>query len=78
MTSWTSYILIGFAGGFLFFAAGAWALHWAAKHGQFNKMEEGARSIFDEEEPVGRMTDRFPNAPRRQAKSKRTQPDVRP
>jgi cbb3-type cytochrome oxidase maturation protein len=37
-----------------------YALYWSSKHGQLRDFERGARSIFDEREPVGRMTDHFP------------------
>jgi len=33
------------------------ALVWALHHGQLERFGEGARSIFDEEEPVGMATD---------------------
>lgn len=36
------------------------ALRWATRDGQFNQLQAGANSIFDDEEPVGRVTDAFP------------------
>jgi len=33
---------------------------WAADSGQFKNPKEGARSIFDSDEPVGEATDHFP------------------
>lgn len=60
---WTTYILLGLVGGGIFFAAAALALQWAAKNGQLSDFEKGARSIFDEEEPEGQMTDHFPKKP---------------
>jgi hypothetical protein len=36
------------------------ALRWAAKSGHFDQLEKGALLIFDEEEPVGTVTDHFP------------------
>ena len=39
------------------------ALRWAVRHGEFKNLQKTALSIFDEEEPVGRMTDRFPDRP---------------
>jgi cbb3-type cytochrome oxidase maturation protein len=36
------------------------AIYWAAKSGQFSNLSEGAATIFDEDEPVGKATDRFP------------------
>ncbi len=38
-----------------------WALWWAIKTGQFANFEKGATSIFDDEEPLGRPTDAFPD-----------------
>ena len=37
-----------------------YALYWSSKHGQLRDFERGAASIFDEQEPVGQMTDQFP------------------
>ena len=37
-----------------------YALYWSSKHGQLRDFERGATSIFDQEEPVGEMTDHFP------------------
>ena len=45
-------------------AAALLALRWAVRHGEFKDLQKTALSIFDEEEPVGRMTDRFPDAQR--------------
>jgi hypothetical protein len=36
------------------------ALRWAARSGHFDNLEKGALLIFDEEEPVGTVTDHFP------------------
>jgi cbb3-type cytochrome oxidase maturation protein len=38
------------------------AMRWAAKSGQFDHLEKGALLIFDEEEPVGLVTDEFPSS----------------
>jgi nitrogen fixation-related uncharacterized protein len=38
------------------------ALHWAMRNGEFRNLPKTALSIFDEEEPVGRLSDRFPGA----------------
>jgi cbb3-type cytochrome oxidase maturation protein len=46
--------------GLLFFGGSTLAaFYWAARTGQFRNLEEGSRSIFDEEEPVGTATDVF-------------------
>ena len=57
---WGTYIIGGFVFASLFFVAAAYALHWAHKSGQLNNLEEGSRSIFDEDEPEGEITDQFP------------------
>jgi nitrogen fixation-related uncharacterized protein len=36
------------------------ALRWAIRHGEFRNLPKTALSIFDEEEPVGRLSDHFP------------------
>ncbi len=48
--------------GSLIFLGGSavYALYWAASHGQFKKMDQGAKIIFDSGEPVGKVTDQFP------------------
>ena len=66
---WSQYILIGFLFACLFFIAAALALHWAHKQGQLKNLEKGATSIFDEDEPVGEVTDSFPK--KRKKKEKR-------
>ena len=58
---WNEYILAGFLFASLFFLGGAWALHWAHKNGQLTNLEKGSRSIFDEDEPEGEVTDAFPD-----------------
>jgi cbb3-type cytochrome oxidase maturation protein len=35
------------------------ALRWALRHGEFNDLQRAALSIFDDDEPLGRLTDRF-------------------
>jgi nitrogen fixation-related uncharacterized protein len=62
---WSAYILVGFFSASLFFLAGAGALYWAHRNGQLNNLEKGARCIFDEDEPLGEITDSFP--PKRKA-----------
>ena len=36
------------------------ALFWAVRTGQMDDFRAGAMSIFDDEEPTGDVTDRFP------------------
>ncbi|MHC4931795.1 MAG: cbb3-type cytochrome oxidase assembly protein [Planctomycetota bacterium] len=45
----------------LFSATVIWALWWALRGGQFSDFAKGAHSIFDDEEPPGRITDVFPD-----------------
>lgn len=52
-------------GGLVFLSGSALgAFYWAAKSGQFHNLAQGAQSIFDEDEPVGVPTDRFPSKTR--------------
>jgi nitrogen fixation-related uncharacterized protein len=37
------------------------ALRWAVRHGEFRDLRKTALSIFDEEEPVGQLSDHFPD-----------------
>ena len=56
---WTYYLLVfGILG--VFGVMVVWALWWAIRGGQFSNFQEGATSIFDDDEPLGKMTDRFP------------------
>ncbi|MBY0507943.1 MAG: hypothetical protein K2X03_28785 [Bryobacteraceae bacterium] len=41
-----------------------WLLAWAIRRGEFQNMREGARMIFDDQEPAGLVTDHFPGEPR--------------
>lgn len=41
----------------VFGATAIWALGWAIRSGQFSDFGRGAASIFDDEEPVGCITD---------------------
>lgn len=45
----------------LFGGAAVLALGWAFRNGQFENFDQGARSIFDPDEPVGEPTDAFPD-----------------
>jgi len=44
----------------LFGTAAALALGWAFQDGQFDNFQQGSRSIFGPDEPVGTATDEFP------------------
>lgn len=48
-------------GGLVFLSGSALAaFYWAVKDGQLKNLSEAPRTIFDEEEPVGVPTDKFP------------------
>lgn len=57
---WPGYITILMGVAALFFIAASYALHWAHQNKQLENLEDGARSIFDDEEPEGVLTDQFP------------------
>ena len=44
----------------LFGGAAVLALGWAFRNGQFDNFDQGARSIFGADEPIGEPTDAFP------------------
>ncbi|HEY1192291.1 MAG TPA: cbb3-type cytochrome oxidase assembly protein CcoS [Gemmata sp.] len=46
----------------LFGGAAVLALSWAFRDGQFDNFQQGARSIFGPDEPIGEPTDAFPGA----------------
>ncbi|MDX2225951.1 MAG: cbb3-type cytochrome oxidase assembly protein CcoS [Verrucomicrobiae bacterium] len=39
--------------------------YWAAQNGQFEKLDEASREIFGADEPIGMVTDRFPEKKRK-------------
>lgn len=53
-----SVALVGVLGLF-FFGTAIYAFVWARRQRQFSDFEKGARSIFNEEEPEGRLTDQL-------------------
>lgn len=61
--------------GLVFFVTAVIALFWASKHGQLRNFENGARSIFDEEEPEGEFGDAFPG--KRNVKESKSASDER-
>jgi len=61
---WIFYIVAFLAAAALTGTA-VYALYWSSKNGQLRNFEQGAKSIFDDEEPIGRMTDQFPEKRRR-------------
>jgi nitrogen fixation-related uncharacterized protein len=46
----------------LFGGAAVLALGWAFKNGQFENFDQGSKSIFGADEPIGEQTDAFPGA----------------
>lgn len=54
------YILVIITMGIAFFGTVIAALCWSAKQGHFKNFEQTARSIFNNEEPVGIQSDGFP------------------
>ncbi len=55
-----AYYTILLLGVLLFTGSVLLALRWALFTGQFRNPRKTALQIFDEDEPVGLMTDRFP------------------
>ncbi|MFZ4776613.1 MAG: cbb3-type cytochrome oxidase assembly protein CcoS [Terrimicrobiaceae bacterium] len=48
--------------GLVFLSGSAlFAFYWAVKDGQLSNLTEAPLTIFDDEEPVGEPTDRFPS-----------------
>jgi nitrogen fixation-related uncharacterized protein len=47
----------------LFGGAAVLALGWAFRDGQFDNFDQGSKSIFGPDEPVGEPTDAFPGDP---------------
>ncbi len=53
------YLLV--LGGMIFLSGSALvAFYWAVQSGQFRGLGRAATVIFDDKEPMGKMTDRFP------------------
>ena len=58
--TWDEAIVLVVLLGLLFFGTAVYAFVWARRQRQFHDFEKGARSIFNEEEPEGKVTDKFP------------------
>jgi cbb3-type cytochrome oxidase maturation protein len=54
------YYLLVFGMVSLFAGSVIWALWWSLRGGQMSNFAQGAASIFDEDEPIGQVTDSFP------------------
>lgn len=58
--TWLALILIfGMIGAFSMSVI--YGLWWALRGGQMSNFQQGATSIFDDEEPIGQVTDAFPD-----------------
>ena len=51
---WTVILMLG--------CSAVIGLIWAVASGQLGEFQKGATSIFDEDEPIGEMTDAFPES----------------
>ena len=60
MLEWNITLAILVIVGVLFFASAVYALCWAANNDQLKNFEQGAETIFTDEEPLGVKTDAFP------------------
>jgi hypothetical protein len=59
------YVLV--ISGFFFLTVSALlGLAWAIRHGEFRNLSKASLLIFDDEEPVGKMTDFFPGQAQRE------------
>lgn len=58
---WVVYVLV-FGAVTVFGLSAVYGLVWAVKTRQLQSFAAGAASIFDDEEPIGLETDRFPSA----------------
>jgi nitrogen fixation-related uncharacterized protein len=45
-------------------SSAVYGLYWASRKGQLRDLEEGAKVIFDDEEPIGRPTDQTLHQPK--------------
>lgn len=63
--------------GGVFFATAIYAFSWASRDGQMRDFDRGATVIFDEDEPLGKQTDFFPNRRKGARKAPRPSPEPR-
>ncbi|QJW94526.1 cbb3-type cytochrome oxidase assembly protein CcoS [Frigoriglobus tundricola] len=64
MTAVDVALFVNIAGSLVLFGGAAvLALGWAFRAGQFENFDQGSKSIFGPDEPVGEPTDEFPGAP---------------
>jgi hypothetical protein len=56
------YFIILAGSFFLLTGSALLALRWALQNGQLRNSEKAALLVFDEEEPLGEVTDAFPGA----------------
>jgi len=60
--TWGPSVAFVFLLGVIFFGTAVYALVWSRREKQFDDFEKGSRSIFDEDEPEGVVTDTYPGA----------------
>lgn len=60
MEGWSNLLIIIISFAALLLLSGVYALFWASRNGQLKDFEEGAKTIFTEEEPEGTELDSFP------------------
>lgn len=60
MEGWSNLFIVILVFAALLFVSAVYALYWASKSGQLKDFEEGAKTIFTEEEPEGEVQDAFP------------------
>jgi nitrogen fixation-related uncharacterized protein len=73
MPDWFLYF-VAMPMGLLIVSSAIYGLYWATKKGQLQNLEEGAKVIFDDEEPIGQPTDQLLNQNRRKPKSTPSSP----
>lgn len=61
MTAMNLVYVVVFGTVLLMGISAVWAFVWAVKTGQFRNFQKGAVSIFDPDEPQGKVTDHFPD-----------------
>jgi len=71
MDWWNNLLIIVIVFGGLLFLSAIGALFWASRNGQLDEFEEGARSIFPDDEPEDAEFDGFPGAGEKRSRKKK-------
>ncbi len=66
----SAYYILVFSVLILFALSVLGGMWWAIRRGEMKRVARGAYSIFDDDEPVGEMTDAFPGEPVRTSEGK--------